>query len=177
MSRGAFGIGLAKYGYANYAPAQGFLDAAFAVADAIESDRYSHSEITVAYGLPTVWFRHADEHRVETAIAAVRATIALHSQPREPAGAGSQMLLVFLSECANDVDAELLATAARPVGDDAYAVAQRGPFLATLIARSIVVGVAQTESDDSLQRFLPALERALKSLAPNTPSPPHQPRE
>ena len=152
------GPGLADTGYASYEPTSNLLDAALAFADAVENDRYVPATITVANDLPPVWFGGTDEQPARNAVDDVRATIAIHSMPRPDIQetAASQMLLTFLSECANSDDARNLAAAARAAARSHHTVAvQRDRFLATLIAKSTVVGTASVETDDSIQRFAP----------------------
>jgi hypothetical protein len=166
----ASGAGLAECGYAEYAPTSNLLDAALTIADAVAADRYEPASLTLANDLPRVWFHKADQGRLSASLASVRATIAIRSKPLPDAGTtpDSQMLLVFLSECAIREDAEWLAAAARStVGESHQAIATaHGPFLATLIARSVVVGTPSIETGESVTRLLPALRAALEILPP-----------
>jgi hypothetical protein len=166
----ASGPGLAERGNAPYAPTSNLLDAALALADAVAADGYQPASLTVATDLPKIWFQKADEMRLSASLASVRATITMRSKPAPlpEATSDSQILLAFLSECANHDDAEWLAAAARrSVGESHNAVvAERGPFLVALIARSVVVGTPSIETAESVARFLSALGEALETLAP-----------
>ncbi len=163
------GAGLAECGLAMYEPTIDLVEVAFRIADAIEEDRYEPASLTLASDLPMVWFRDADRQRTQDSIARVRATISIRSQPRPEAHEhpSTQMLLMFVSECASGVDAEWLARSASDAAGESHhsAVARRGRLVATLIARSVVTGVTSVETAESITRFERALGASLDAVS------------
>ena len=162
-------ISLVGADFEPYTPTVDLLSSARGIGAAIDRDRYRTESITLATRLPAVWLRggareseasRAVEHaRAGATVRAVRQPAALRADDRP----GHHMFVVFLVEVATAGEADLVAeAAATSTGDHARLAVARGPVVALLVSRAVVVGIDALESDDSLRRFRPAFTEALR---------------
>lgn len=154
-------------GLVGFRPTVDLLSAALRLAEVLEADRYAAATISIRDDLPAVWFGAANAGPRDE-LSRVLATVSVRSQPRAEfcPDPSTQMLLVYLSECASARDAEALASAARQATGRTHhtVTAREGRLLATMIARSVVMGTEGLETGEELARFAAPLSSLLASL-------------
>jgi hypothetical protein len=155
---------LAETGEEPYRPTADLVRGALAIADALDQDRYRCDTITVAAGLPEVWFDGPNQAAAEAAIPGMLACVSVRGSARPGVATrpDSQMMLVLVAEMASPIDAEAVVVAANAAKrDHARLALNRGRVCCIAIARSFVAGVDPIETNQSLDRFRPELTRAL----------------
>jgi hypothetical protein len=171
------GRGLADTsGLFGFHPTVDLLSAALRLAEMVEADRYAAATISIGDNLPPVWFG-ATRAGLRDELSRTVATVSVRSQPRAEycPDPSTQMLLVYLSECASTRDAEALASAARHAAGQTHqaVTAREGRLLAVMIARSVVIGTEHLETAEELARFAAPLNSLLVRLEASPTDTPH----
>lgn len=162
------GPGFMRWNLELYKPTVALDRVALCVSRLLAADNYEPSSVALASELPAVWLSQADKPKLEHAMHAIRAGASMNADLRPSIDYDNrhQVLIVFLVELKNERFADDLysiaehtRTKARPF---AMTAAVAGRLFCLIIARSIVIGTANHESDASLGRFKAGVTRVLE---------------
>lgn len=162
------GPGFMRWDLEPYTPTVALDRVALTVSRLLAADNYEPSSVALASKLPPVWLSQGDKPKLEHTLHAIRAGVSMNADLRPSSDYDNrhQVLIVFLVELkterfADDLYsiAEHTRTKARPF---AMTAAVAGRLFGLIIARSMVMGTANHESDATLGRFKAGVTRVLE---------------
>jgi hypothetical protein len=161
------GPGLIRRGIHRYQPTVPLDALILGVARLLRADEYRPG-VETGTKLPEFWLSGVDDRALATALASVVAGATAHGElnPEACSDHSAQMLVVFLVEAASESAAATLfrlANLKRAVRNDfSMFAAQDRRLFCLLIARSVVAGHRPFETQESILRFRPGIEKLLR---------------
>lgn len=138
------------------------------VAAGVEGGDWRLDEPTVGAPVGAIWLRAGREGEAEEALKLVTGCVSIQGVLARQAFLGfrAPRMLVYLAETESPLAAGSIARAAGPGPSDSFAAVgtAAGALCAVMMARSVVQGTPNRETQASLERFRPVLADALAGL-------------
>lgn len=162
------GPGLISKSISPYNPTLPLDHVALQLAQLLRDNGYTaHAEI--ATELPDVWLSKVDDRSLSEALRRVVAGASVHATPFPTAcpDYASQGIMVFLVESTDLESAQTLGVLAnqkqRMPNDFVLLPVQSGRLFCLFVARNYMVGGRSTETQETMNRFIPSVERILQA--------------
>lgn len=164
-------IGLAQHGHGTFTPTVALVDVALSVMRVVDSDSYMSGGMTIGDTVPEVWLRGESQTELAAILGQSVGIVGFRAQLRPEHSSGhpmspfDQMFLAFVIETASPNDSRRLNqlwASARPRAFGSL-FETRDRLAVLFIARSSVVGVEATESDETLARFKHPISQLLRT--------------
>jgi len=165
------GIGFVQYGYEEFQPKINLSEIGFKISEFIENEKYQGASISVGESLPLIWVDGEDNSELKEILNRSLGTVSVRAYPKEELCSDwiSQMFLLYLIECENQVDANRVVEITKESKSKNHSkiMLSDGEVFCILITRSTTVGVEDFENAESIQRFKEPLLELIKENKSN----------
>ena len=163
------GIGFIGWEFAEYHPSYDLKMIAIEIADLVAADKYNPTGVSVAAKLPATWLQTRDNTLLDQTLPLARAGASVFAalRPEAHPESGSQVLMIFLEEMADESAAQTLLAISKNKRPSDYAMVglAQGKLFCLIVARSIVVEVKSVETAESISRFSDGISKVLAKYA------------
>jgi hypothetical protein len=160
------GLGFIQWGFQPYAPSSDLGQIAIEIGRTVDKDRYKTDIISIADGIPSVWFGREAKAEVEGLLRGLKggATVNAGLRPGARAQTDDQIVIIFIEELQTPEAAQRLAEIASKrtrTPDLVTLAAARDRLFCLFIQRSIDETPA-VETPESIKRFAEPIRLALE---------------